>query len=116
MIRRITGLKQGPPQLRVFGGEIVQVRASVSVGDEVRCRKGAREIYIVILSVSDNARCVLGRVKSLGEWKGYSSLEVHVGDLVEFPSDRILALLPGGDCVPEDLPEDFEPLRHQARA
>jgi hypothetical protein len=112
MIRRITGLKQGPPQLGVFGGEIVQVRTTVSVGDEVRCRKREREIYIIVLSVSDNARSLLGRVKSLAEWKGYSSLEVHVGDLVEFPSDRILALLPGSDCVPDELRE--EPLRRQA--
>ena len=92
MIRRIAGLEEGPPLLSVFRHGGVKPRTSISVVDEVRCRKGAQEIFLSVLSISDGPRSLLGRVMCLGAGNGDDSFEVAVGDLVEFPSDRILAL------------------------
>jgi hypothetical protein len=109
MVRRIRGLKDGPAVPPVFGSEHAHPRTSIDVGDEVRCRKGHQEIYINILSVSADSRSLLGKVQSLGQPKGPKGVQVHVGDLVEFPTEKVLAVLHGDDSgTTEELMLDEE--------
>lgn len=94
MVKRISGLKQGPRVPPIFGGESGRYWAPIGPGDEVRCAKGGQELYIAILGVSADG-WLLGEVRSFGELRGFNSFEVELGDLVEIRADRVLALLQG---------------------
>ena len=52
MVKRISGLKQGPRVPPIFGEESGRYCAPIRPRDEIRCAKGGQEIYIGILGVS----------------------------------------------------------------
>lgn len=91
-VRLLDGLRPGPPVARVFAAESKQCPRLLQRGDEVRCTDGHREIYVRILGVAADG-CLLGNVAAFGDPGGSASFDVRIGDLVQFPSDRVLAVL-----------------------
>ena len=72
--------------------------------DEIRCARGKQQIYLRIREALADGR-LLGEVVTFGDLCARDSFGVGVGDVVEIPTDRILAVLLGGGADSVETPQ-----------
>ena len=92
MVTTIQGLKAGPGVPRAFGSEFRPLAGPIRRGDEVRCVRDGRDIYVDVLGVAPDG-WLLGFVVTVGDAGGSDLSGIRIGDLVEFRSDRVWAFL-----------------------
>ena len=114
MVKRMESLDRGPKVPPVFAGEVSYARGPIAAGDEVRCTRAGQEIYVAVLGASADG-WLLGEVVTFGPLNGRDSFEVGIGELVEVHTDKIQAVLRGGDVAGEQMLQAPEPLLRAAR-
>ena len=92
MVTTIEGLRAAPTVPRAFGSEFRPLAGPIRRGDEVRCVREGRDIYVDVLGVAPDG-WLLGFVVTVGDAGGLDLSGVRIGDIVEFRSDRVWAFL-----------------------